>query len=43
VTTATRRRASGVTGTSQGAGESFRFARRWIRRRGAGVTRAPGR
>ena len=43
VITVTRRRGSGVTGTSQGAGESFRLARRWMRRRGAGVTRAPGR
>ena len=41
--TASRRRGSGVTGTSQDAGESFRRARRCIRRLGAGVTRAPGR
>ena len=41
--TASRRRTSGVTGTSHGAGESFRRARRWWRRRGAGVTRAPSR
>ena len=34
---------SGVTGTSHGAGVSLRCARRWIRRRGAGVTRAPSR
>ena len=34
---------SGVTGTSHGAGESLRRARRCWRRRGAGVTRAPSR
>ena len=41
--TASRRATSGVTGTSHGAGESCRRARRCWRRRGAGVTRAPSR
>ena len=41
--TASRRATSGVTGTSHGAGESLRRARRCWRRRGAGVTRAPSR
>ena len=41
--TASRRPTSCVTGTSHGAGESFRRARRAERRRGAGVTRAPSR
>jgi hypothetical protein len=41
--TASRRATSGVTGTSQGAGDSRRRARRCARLRGAGVTRAPSR
>ena len=43
VITFSRLRASGVTGTSHGAGVSRRRARRCMRRRGAGVTRAPSR
>ena len=41
--TTLRRSTSGVTGTSHDAGVSLRRARRWTRRRGAGVTRAPSR